>query len=200
MHVRQTEAQKHKNRWEAPASSQTPHCLIVKLRKNKTKKQQHRSGFENKLLLSSFWPLCFPSFYFSLYLFAPPKRPTRLCDHYCKSALTRCWLRFGGLVWNWLWPFLASCCRDGDRLVSSLFIVCANPISAALLWIPDHYYASGRSVPLCGGISHSEEASPERARDQGLRPARSQRWSPEPCRLLVTGWRQNTGFDSSGTY
>lgn len=39
--------------------------------------------------------------------------------------------------------FFASCLLQGRRASRVFsFSVCANPISAALLWIPDHYYAS----------------------------------------------------------
>lgn len=67
---------------------------------SKTQKN-HRNGFENKLVLSSlssFWPFCFPLFLCVCVCAA--KGPTRLCGHYCKSTLTRCWLRLGGRVWN----------------------------------------------------------------------------------------------------
>lgn len=90
--VRQTEAQKSQRNVGGVSEAS---FFYSKTQKN------HRKGFENKLVLSSlssFWPFCFPLF-LSVCVCAA-KGPTRLCGHYCKSTLTRCWLRLGGRVWN----------------------------------------------------------------------------------------------------
>lgn len=151
--------------------------------------KNHRNGFENKLVLSSlssFWPFCFPLF-LSVCVCAA-KGPTRLCGHYCKSTLTRCWLRLGGRVWNVarLLPFFCILLQGRRPSHTFSFCVCANQISPALLWIPNHYYASGRSVPLCLRDFTQRVSSLGTCTGPGLRHTQSQWRSPKPCRLLVT--------------
>lgn len=178
MKVWVSDRQKHNSRSEAS-------FFCSKTQKN------HRNGFQNKLVLSSlssFWPFCF-SLFLSVCVSAA-EGPTRLCGHYCKSTLTRCWLRLGGRVWNVarLLPFFFFLPAAGTATVSYvLFLcVCANQISPALLWIPNHYYASGRSVPLCLRDFTQRVSSLGKCTGPGLRHTQSQWRSPKPCRLLVT--------------
>lgn len=174
---------------KAPVSSQRPHCFIAK--------QQHRNGFENKLVLStlsSFWHFCFPLFFLSLYLFAPPRGPTRLCGH-CKSTLTRRWLRFGrvGVKRCSAVASFASRCRDipGYRLVCSSLSRAQTRLVPLRYGFPIITMHPGDPCHCVAGFHTVSKLSRNRHGGEACNACGASGWSPKPCGLLVASWRQN---------